>query len=60
MGLFDLVGDVVGATVKIALTPVAIVDDVVNVATGNEADTTKNLIKSAGKDLEDATNEILP
>ena len=47
-------GSLFGGVVKIALTPVAVVTDVVKVATGNEADTTKNLIDSATDDFEDA------
>ena len=57
MGLFGIVGSVVSATVKTALTPVAVVKDAYNVATGEEADTTKNLLSSAGEDLEDAWDE---
>ena len=33
MGLFDFIGDVASAAVKVAITPIAIVKDVVNVAT---------------------------
>jgi hypothetical protein len=51
MGFF---GDIISATVKIGLTPVAIVKDVVNVATGEEADATKDLLDSAASDIEDA------
>ena len=54
MGFF---GNVFSSVVKVALTPVAIVKDVVNVATGEEPDTTKNLIEDAvndaGNSLED-------
>ena len=46
--------NIISSTVKVALTPVAIVKDVVNVVTGEEADSTKDLIKSAMKDAEDA------
>ncbi len=56
MGLFS---NIISATVKVALTPVAIAKDVVNVATGQEADTTKELLKSAGNDAEDAINNAL-
>lgn len=52
MGLFDMVGNLASASIKVCTTPIAIVADVVNVATGNEPDSTKKLIKSAGKDLE--------
>jgi hypothetical protein len=50
--------NIVSATIKTALTPVAVVKDVVNVATGNEADTTKNLLESAGDDVSDAIDDI--
>lgn len=49
---------IISATVKTALTPVAIVKDVVNVATGNEADATKELLESAGNDISEAENEL--
>jgi hypothetical protein len=55
MGFFS---SIIGATVKTVLTPVAIVKDVVNVATGEEADTTKNLLSSAADDLSDAVDDI--
>lgn len=53
MGLFS---DLIGAAVKVAVTPVAVVKDVVNVATGQEADSTKSLLESVGKDLESAVD----
>ena len=56
MGFFS---NIISATVKVALTPVAIVKDVVNVATGEEANTTKDLIKSAGEDAEKVGNTLL-
>ena len=55
MGFFS---DIISATVKVALTPVAVVKDVVNIATGEEADATKDLLKSAGEDLSDAVDEV--
>jgi hypothetical protein len=45
------------AIVKTALTPVAVVKDVVNVATGQEADETKKLLESAGEDLAKAADD---
>lgn len=51
MGFF---GDILSATVKTVIAPVAIVKDVVNVATGEEANATKKHIDSIGDDLEDA------
>jgi hypothetical protein len=55
MGLFS---NLISATVKAAITPIAVVKDVVNVATGQEADATKNLLESAGEDLEDAFDDF--
>lgn len=46
------------ATVKTVLTPVAIVKDAVNVATGEEADATKSLLQSAADDVSDATDDL--
>lgn len=60
MGLFGFIADIASAGVKVALTPVAIVKDVVNVATGQEVDATKELISSAGDDLEKAVDEVMP
>ena len=51
MGFF---GNIISATVKTVLTPVAIVKDVVNVANGDEANATGNLVDSALDDLGDA------
>ena len=36
-------GNILTATIKVALTPVAIVKDAANIAFGNEADATKKL-----------------
>jgi len=46
------------SVVKVALTPVAIVKDVVNIATDSEVTATKNLLESAGEDASDAIDEI--
>ena len=54
MGFFS---SIVSATIKTALTPLAVVKDAVNIATGQEADATKNLLSSAGEDLEDAVDD---
>jgi len=56
MGFFS---NIISATVKTALTPVAVVKDVVNVVTGDDADATKNLIKSAGEDASDALDDLV-
>lgn len=56
MGFFT---NIITATVKVALTPVAIVKDVVNVAAGKEADETKKLLNSAGEDAAKVGNTLL-
>lgn len=50
--------NLISATVKTVLTPVAIVKDVVNLATGEEADATKELLKSAADDVSEATDDL--
>lgn len=61
MGLLNFVVDIASATVKVALTPVAIVADVaVKVVTGENPELTEGTMRSAGKDLEDAIDDILP
>ncbi len=52
-------GDVISGVVKVAITPVAAVKDIVNVATGKEPNATKKLLKSAGKDLNSAGDYML-
>lgn len=58
MGIFGALADIASATVKVVATPVAVVADVVSIATGNEADNTKKLIISAGNDVADSVEEI--
>jgi hypothetical protein len=55
MGFFS---NIISATVKTVLTPVAVVKDVVNVATGEDADATKNLLSSAQEDASDAFDDL--
>ena len=55
MGFF---GSILGSVVKVALTPVAVVKDAVNIVTGEEADATVNLIDSAVDDLKDAADDV--
>jgi hypothetical protein len=50
--------NMISATIKTALTPIAVVKDVVNVATGEEADATKNLLSSAAEDVADAGDDL--
>lgn len=54
MGFFS---SITSAIIKTVLTPVAIVKDVVNIATGEDADATKDLLASAGEDLDDAIDD---
>lgn len=51
--------NMVSATVKTVLTPVAVVKDVVNIATGDEPNTTKNLLSSAVEDVEEGFDELV-
>jgi len=46
-------GNLISATVKTALTPLAVAKDAVNVIVGEEATSTKEHISSIGNDLED-------
>jgi len=54
MGFFS---SIISSAVKVAISPVAVVVDVVKVVTGNEPDTTKNLLESAGEDMSDAFDD---
>lgn len=45
--------------VKTALTPVAIVKDMVDLASGNEPENTKKLLNSAAKDAEKAGDTMM-
>jgi hypothetical protein len=49
---------IVSAVVKTALTPVSIVKDAVDVATGQEPENTKSLLESASDDVSDATDDL--
>lgn len=55
MGFFS---NIISATVKVALTPVAIVKDVVKVVQEEEPDTTKELLDSAKDDAEEAADNL--
>ena len=55
MGFFS---NMVSATIKTALTPVSVVMDAVNVVTGEEPDSTKDLISSAIKDAEQGFDDL--
>jgi hypothetical protein len=51
-------GGMFSAVVKTVLTPIAIVKDVVNIATGEEPDATKELLQSAANDVGEATEDL--
>lgn len=48
--------NIISAAVKTALTPVAVAKDALDVALGNEAENTKELLESAAKDAERAAD----
>ena len=50
--------NVLSATVKTVLSPVAIAKDVVNVLSNEEVDATKNLISSAVDDIEEGFDDL--
>lgn len=55
MGFFSKIAS---AVVKTALTPVAIVKDAVNVATGEDPEATKELLESAAEDVMEAGEDL--
>lgn len=59
MGLFGFLGEITEAVVKVAVTPITVVKDVVSVATGNEADATKKNIESIGDNLEKSGEKLM-
>lgn len=48
--------NIISAAVKTALTPISVAKDAVDVALGNEAENTKELLESAAKDAERAAD----
>lgn len=55
MGMFDFLGDIASAAVKVVLTPVAIVKDVVTL---EPFESTKDLLSSAVEDVEEAFDDL--
>lgn len=51
--------NIISATVKTALAPIAIVKDAVDIATGEEPNSTKKILKSAAKDASRAGDAML-
>ena len=54
MGFFS---NIISSVVKVALTPIAVVADAVAIVKGDEPDNTKELLKSAGEDVEEAIDD---
>lgn len=50
--------NLVSAAVKTTLTPIAVAKDVVNIVTGNEPDSTKELLQSASEDVSEAVDDL--
>jgi len=50
--------NLVSAAVKTTLTPIAVVKDVVNIVTGNEPDSIKELLQSASEDVSEAIDDL--
>lgn len=57
MGLFSSLLDL---GTKIIISPFAVVEDVGKGLSGDKPGTTKNLVKSALKDVEDIVDDVLP
>ena len=55
MGFF---GELISATVKTALTPLAVVKDVVNVVTGEDIEATEKTVAGIIDNLENAVDEL--
>ena len=55
MGFFS---KIISATVKTALTPVAIVADAVKVVVDEKPNTTKKLLESASDDISDSVDDL--
>lgn len=48
----------VSSVVKVALTPVAVVKDAVEIVSGNEPNSTRDLLSSAAEDVADAGDSL--
>jgi len=58
MGLFNALVNLVSATVKVAITPIAVVKDAVNIVVGEDPVNTEKMIKSTFEDLENSVDEL--
>jgi len=50
--------NLLSATVKTALTSIAVVKDAVNIATGEDVDATKDLLSSAVSDIAEGLDDL--
>ena len=50
--------NIIGATVKTVLTPVAVVKDAVNIVSGESPDSTKELLESIVNDLSEGVADL--
>lgn len=55
MGFF---GNIISSTIKIGLTPLAIIKDGVDILSGEEPENTKNLIDSSVDDAAEALSDL--
>jgi len=55
MGFFS---NIISGEVKTVLTPVAVIKDAVDIVSGEEPTTTKNLIQSVVEDVSDAGEDL--
>lgn len=53
------ISGIISATVKVAITPVAIIKDVVNVINDKEVNATEGLPNSAKNDINNATDSLV-
>lgn len=58
MGIFGFIGEIAKATVKVSITPIAIVIDAIDIASGNEAENTQNILESAGNNVEKGFDKL--
>jgi hypothetical protein len=58
MGLFGFIGEIASATVKVVATPLTITKDVIDIATGNEAENTSKLLDSVGNNIEKGFDKL--
>ena len=55
MGFF---GNIIGSALKVALTPVSVAKDTLNVLEGKKVNSTKKLLNSATKDIKKSIDDL--